>query len=268
MKTSIKKTKKTAPRIDSPKTGADAAPRTELIIKESPEEAARAAAVLFILTAQSAISDKGSFTVALSGGNTPEGLYRLLASGSFRDKLDWGKVHFFWGDERCTGPADEASNFRMAYTALLGPLCVKEDRMHRIKGEFGQAAAPEYEQELKKAFKLSPGEMPYFDLILLGLGADGHTASLFPGSPLLGASSGIAAYVEPGGGKVARITLTLRAINNSKRVIFLVTGADKSKALSGCMEGGEKMLPARLVRPISGKLTWIADKAAASALKT
>lgn len=249
------------------KAGTDIAElKPEVIIKETPEDAARAAAELFARTARAAISERGDFTVALSGGKTPEGLYRLLGSGSFRDKIDWGKVHFFWSDERCASPADEASNFRMAYTALLGPLSIGEGQLHRIKGELGQAAAPEYEEEIKKAFKLSSGEFPSFDLALLGLGADGHTASLLPGTGSLKESSRIAAYVDPGGGKMARVTLTLPAINNSKRIIFLVTGADKSAALHECLEGGGANLPAQLVRPRSGKLTWIADKAAASAL--
>jgi 6-phosphogluconolactonase len=238
-----------------------------------PDAAAvtRRAADEFLKAAISSVAQHGSFTVVLSGGSTPKSLYALLAEDpSFRSQLPWAKIHFFFGDERHVPPDHPDSNFRMANEALFSKAMVKPDQITRIHAEFADAekAALEYQQALRAYFKLQDGELPRFDLVLLGMGDEGHTASLFPGTKALHASDRIVVRNWVGKLYTERITLTAPAINLANRVIFLVTRADKAPALKAVLEGPyePEQLPAQLIQPSNGSLLWLIDQAAGSML--
>jgi len=234
-------------------------------------ELASEAADEFVRLAQAAVRQKNLFTVALSGGSTPKILYSLLANEEpWRSNLPWERIHFFWGDERHVPPSDPDSNYRMTYEAMLSKAPVPASNVHRIKGEEpdAQTAAAEYEQELRSFFHLQSKEYPRFDLILLGMGPDGHTASLFPGTDALKEHEQlvVANWVEKF--NAYRITLTLPVLNNAANVIFLVSGAEKAEVLRAILKGDSdtKQFPAQLIRPVRGKLLWLIDETAAAAL--
>ncbi len=232
------------------------------------EGLSEAAAALWAKLAAEAISRQGHFAVALSGGSTPRGLYRLLAAAPWRDRIDWGRCHFFWGDERLVPPDHPDSNFRLAREALLAPLSIPPDRIHRVPVEVGspETVALAYEGELRRFFAPEPMlEGPRFDLVLLGLGSDGHTASLFPGKSALEESRRWVVATPPGRlpPPVDRVTLTLPALNAARAVAFLVAGADKAPTLRRVL-AGDPDLPAARVRPARGSLHWFVDRAAAN----
>lgn len=243
--------------------------RFELQIEAGVHEVSRIAAAEFVLLSQNAIAAKKRFTVALSGGSTPKKLYSILAA-EYRDQVDWDAVHFFWGDERHVPPDNQESNFRMANETLLLPLRIPESQIHRIKGENedAQFAAQEYEEQLRKFFEITSDDPPVFDLILLGMGPDGHTASLFPGTRVLQEGKKFVAANWVGKFYTYRITFTVPVINHSERVLFLVCGEDKAPALKGVLEGPyePEQLPAQLVHPGNGKLKWLIDSTAAHML--
>lgn len=246
--------------------------RMEIQVASDLQQLSRAAAEHFAwLAFESAERDDNRLTVALAGGSTPKSLYRLLAdeNESFRRRIDWRKTDFFWGDERCVPPASDESNFRTASENLLRPLKISPLNVHRLKGELEPSvAAGEYERVLRSFFNLGQGELPRFDLILLGMGADGHTASLFPGTEVLSETERLVAatFVEKFGAH--RLTITPRVINNAAHVIFLVTGADKAETLKAVLEGDFEpdKRPSQIVRPPNGNLTWLIDEAAARLL--
>ncbi len=225
-------------------------------------ELSEAAAHIFVGEARRRIDETGRFAVALAGGSTPTGLYELLATG-YRDALDWSRVHAFFGDERCVPPDHEDSNYRMAWEALLSRVPVGS--VHRMRGELSppEAAALYEEEELAAFF----GDRPDFDLVLLGIGEDGHTASLFPRTPALDVRDRWAVEnpVEKLG--TTRLTLTVPAINGAREVVFLVTGEGKAEALKEILEGeaDPRDYPAKLVRPASAP-AWMVDREAASLL--
>ncbi len=239
---------------------------SEIRILENPADLFREAAVEFSALANEAVRARGRFCVALSGGSTPKGLYALLATGVVA--VPWEKIYFFWGDERHVPPDDPESNYRMANEALLSKVPILPDNVFRILGEEkdAQAAARKYEETLVKFFSLKAGELPRFDLILLGMGPDGHTASLFPASAALQEShrSVVANWVEQF--HTDRITLTLPVLNNAAEVIFLVSGDEKSGILRRVLEGNGGQFPSQLVHPKDGMLIWLLDKPAASKL--
>jgi 6-phosphogluconolactonase len=222
---------------------------------------------MFAEVAKLAIEEKDVFTVALSGGNTPLGLFKLLAEKPYRENVNREKTHFFWSDERCVPPSDAQSNFRLANESFIKKINPPEKNIHRIKGESCPGSADEYEAEIRMFFKLGCGELPAFDLMLLGMGADGHTASIFPASPAL-KSRKITAAVSAPDNRSDRVTLTAAVINNSKNIIFLVTGADKATALRHCVEGefNPEKYPAQITRLSNGTVTWLTDITAASEL--
>lgn len=226
------------------------------------ERLAEAAARHFVERARSTISGSGRFAVALAGGSTPQRAYELLAT-EHRDDLDWKGVHVFFGDERGVPPDHEDSNYRMANEALLSGVPVGS--VHRMRGELAPAeAAADYERELRGFF----GGPPVFDLVLLGIGEDGHTASLFPRTPALDVTDRLAVEnpVEKLG--ATRITLTVPAINASREVVFLVAGEGKAEALKEILEGDADPhdYPAKLIQPAAGGPTWMADRRAARLL--
>jgi 6-phosphogluconolactonase len=230
------------------------------------------AAEEFLKSVAEAVAQKGSFTVALAGGSTPKALYSQLADEPLRSQIPWEKLHFFFGDERHAPPDGAESNFRMANDALFSKGMIKPEQITRIKGEYAdtEKAALEYEQALRASFKLKVGEYPRFDLVLLGMGEEGHTLSLFPGTKALHATDRIVVRNWVGKLYTERITLTATAANHASRVIFMVTRADKAPALKAVLEGPyePEQLPAQLIQPASGKLLWLVDQAAGSMLET
>lgn len=232
----------------------------------------RIAAERVIRAADTSIAARGRFTWALSGGSTPAALYRLLASPAYAGRVDWAKVHFFWSDERCVPPDHAESNFRMARETLLDALAsgrAQELHIHRLEGELPpNAAAERYEAVLARDFGVEPGEgVPAFDLILLGMGPDGHTASLFPGSPALGETRRWVVANEVATLGATRLTFTLPLINASRAVLFLVAGSDKAQRLEQIvLQRANPPLPAQLVRPRGQDADWLVDAAAGSKL--
>ncbi|MFQ5329257.1 MAG: 6-phosphogluconolactonase [Thermodesulfobacteriota bacterium] len=240
----------------------------EIIVCSDRDNLLRSAAQLFVEVARDSLSTRGRFCAALSGGATPPALYRLLASGEFRSQIDWGRVHLFWGDERCVPPDDKESNYRMAHETLISHVGMPESNIHRIKGERGEEAAPEYEDEIKGLFGLREGAFPAFDLMLLGLGEDGHTASLFPGADAVREEVRIVTALSPVKLETTRITLTPPAINNALHTIFIVAGRGKAAALREVLEGAYRpdTFPAQVTRHSKGQVTWIVDREAAGEL--
>jgi 6-phosphogluconolactonase len=235
----------------------------------TPQELFEAAAEEVVRTANEAVTQRGRFAIALSGGSTPKNLYNLLATNA-RTALPWDRMFFFWGDERHVPPADPDSNYRMADETMLSKIPVAAGNVFRIKAENPDAGAvaEAYEQTLRKFFALEPGQFPRFDLILLGMGPDGHTASLFPGTRALQEKSRLVVANWVDKMKGSRISLTLPVLNAAAAVAFLVSGTDKAPALHAVLESeapGEQY-PAKLVRPSDGKLIWLIDRAAASQL--
>lgn len=234
---------------------------------------AKRAAQEFVESAISAVREKGSFNVALAGGSTPKALYGLLVTdAALRSQVPWDKMHLFFGDERHVAPDHSDSNFRMATEAMISKSPLKPEQVTRIKGEYPatERAALEYEKALREYFKLKDGEYPRFDLLLVGMGSEGHTLSLFPGTKALHAEG--RAVVRNWVGKLytERITLTAPAASNTARILFMVTGADKALALKAVLEGPyePEQLPAQLLQPKNGKLLWLVDTAAGGMLAT
>jgi 6-phosphogluconolactonase len=237
----------------------------------TPQELFAAAADEVVQAAKEAVAARGRFTIALSGGSTPKSLYNLLATNA-KSILPWEHMFFFWGDERHVPPTDPESNYRMADESMLSKIPVAAGNIFRVPAENPDAAvaADAYEQTLRKFFVLEPGQFPRFDLILLGLGPDGHTASLFPGTLALHEKSRlvVANWVEKF--KTSRITFTLPVLNAARLVTFLVSGTDKAEALKNVLEGNApgEQYPSKLVRPEDGELIWLVDRAAASGLSS
>ena len=243
-------------------------PQPDVRIYPNLDELSRAAARVFSERAERVLETKGIFFAALSGGTTPRRLYELLASPSIR--LPWDKIHLFQVDERCVPPDSPESNYGMVRAAFLSRTSFPEANFHRIKGERldREAAAREYAEELAHAMGVKPGEWPRFDLILLGMGPDGHTASLFPDSPGLNERTRWVCpnFSEPL--KAERLTLTLPVLNAAAEIIFLVAGGDKAETLRAVLKGSvaDAGLPSSLVAPARGSVTWLVDETAARLL--
>ena len=232
---------------------------------------AKRAAQEFVQSATQAVSEKGSFRVALTGGSTPKTLYSLLANEvALRAQLPWDKMYLYFGDERSVGPDHPDSNFRMATETMLSKVPLKPEQVFRIKGEYKdtEKAAQEYEQALRASFKIAEGQFPRFDLVLLGMGNEGHTASLFPGTKALHETKRLVVRNWVGKLYTNRVTLTAPTINNTARVIFMITGADKALALKGVLEGPYEpdQLPAQMIQPSNGQLLWLVDTIAGGML--
>jgi len=239
-------------------------------IHASPEELAQAAAALFAERASAAVSARGRFSAALSGGRTPAAYYALLAKPPFASQIPWERVHLFWGDERCVPPDHGDSNYRLARERLIDHVPVPPANVHRIHGEMDPVeAAARYEGELREFFGQHGQPCPAFDAVFLGLGEDGHTASLFPGSPAIRESvrQVSAQYVDAQKGW--RITLTPPAINAARLVVFIAAGKSKAAVLRDVLEGPflPEVRPAQAVRPLRGELRWLLDRDAAQLLK-
>jgi 6-phosphogluconolactonase len=232
---------------------------------------AKRCAQRFVEIAAAAVKQKGAFDVVLAGGSTPKTLYSLLVNDpALRSQVPWDKMHLFFGDERHVGPDDPQSNFCMARETLISSSPLKLERVTRMKGEYPVAAdaAREYDQYVRTYYKLSEGQFPRFDLVLLGMGSEGHTLSLFPGTKALRENRRIAVHNWVGKVLMDRITLTAPAVNSAANVIFMVAGADKAPALTAVLERfyDPDQLPAQLIQPVNGTLLWLVDAAAGSML--
>jgi 6-phosphogluconolactonase len=241
-------------------------------ICQNKEKLAEKLATHFVDLAKASIEADGRFTVALSGGSTPKALYSLLATDEYAKQIAWDKVFFFWGDERCVPHDSPDSNYRMVNEALLTKVPIPKANTFTTEGQEKnpEEAAKQYEQKLKEFFQLGANKYPAFDLVLLGLGPEGHTASMFPGSVALTEPQRIfmTVYVE----KLSafRLTLTLNAINAAKNVCFMVAGEDKADILSTIISQtartSENKLPAACIQPSAGHLEWFIDRAASMKL--
>jgi 6-phosphogluconolactonase len=239
---------------------------SRVVVLPSTETLARVAAERVVAAASAAIAARGRFLIALAGGSTPKALYQLLATPEFAARIDWPRVHAYWGDERCRPPEHPESNYRMIREALLDHVPIPAAQVHRMRGEDDPVqAAAAYEADLRAVF---PDGHPRFDLVLLGMGTNGHTASLFPHlTAVRERARWVVAEFVP---EVAmwRITLTPVAINAAAEVLFLVAGADKAAMLARVLEGPRAVdeLPSQVVAPEGGTLTWLLDVAAAASL--
>jgi 6-phosphogluconolactonase len=238
------------------------------------EHLSLAAAGRFVELADGAVAARGRFTLALAGGATPRVLYSLLAGGPFSGQVDWPRAYVFWGDERCVPPEDPRSNYRLAHETLLSRVPVDPAHVFRIRGEAEPtAAAAEYERYLRQCFGPQPGQpgppASGFDLVLLGMGDDGHTASLFPGTPPVEERERWAMPNWSSETSTWRVTLTPPVLNAARQVMFLVSGSSKAERLAEVLEGPRDplRLPAQIVQPARGEVAWYVDQGAAARLE-
>jgi 6-phosphogluconolactonase len=234
-----------------------------LFVYETPREVAKALADLFIKHAKEAIAARGRFVVALSGGTTPKATYTFFTQAPYCDAIDWDAVEFLFGDERCVPPDNDQSNYKMAYEAFIKPMRIAGKQVHRMRGEDDpEDAALSYRRVLLDVF----GEEPFFDLVMLGMGPDGHTASLFPGeNPLTDDEERVRAVYATSHSQW-RLTLTPSVLNASRAVAFAVTGAEKTEALRAVHDGPRNptLYPAQIIAPPNeSTFVWLVDRAAA-----
>jgi 6-phosphogluconolactonase len=243
----------------------------EVVVLADLAAVAREAADRLAALARESIAAHEAFAVALSGGSTPRALFEVLASADYRDRVEWGRALVFWSDERCVPPDHLDSNYRLARQALLSKVAIAPGNAHRLRGEIdpGQAAL-EYEQIIRREVTApTTGGVPTFDLILLGMGPDGHTASLFPGTAALREEARLVAANFVPRLNAHRLTFTPPLINAAANVMFMVAGSGKAETLRAVLEGEHQPdgLPAQIVSPANGRLTWLVDRAAASQLR-
>lgn len=237
-----------------------------LTVCADPAALAETAANLIVDAASEAVRERGRFLFCLAGGETPRATYKHLALPSFSDRIRWDRTWVFFGDERAVPPEHPESNYRMAYETLLSRVPIPATQIFRMRAEQADAdgAAAAYAAELAEAVGTRRGQLPRFDIVLLGLGVDGHTASLFPGSPVLREVFRPVAAVHVAAAQIPqRLTLTFPVLNAAARVVFLVTGPEKAKIVRTVLSENA-MVPAALVRPTDGELIWLTDRAAAA----
>jgi len=243
--------------------------KPQIIVATDARAAAKAAASEFVQSVRDVLNSNTTATVALSGGSTPRRMHRLLAQPPYKTAIDWGRVDLFWVDERLVPYSDAASNFGAACEDLIDPLQLDSSQVHPVPVAGRPAAlARDYETALKRHFNPTGALMPAFDLLCLGAGTDGHTASLFPHDPALTEKRRWAIAVKGGNPAVDRITLSLPVINTARQVLFLVTGPTKSDVVKNVMTKLDAGLPAQRVRPKSGNLIWLLDRQAASGIQS
>ncbi len=245
--------------------------KSDLLVVAGQAALAQEAAKRVVAIAEEGVARHGRFTVAMAGGSTPKRLYSLLTAEPYCTRLPWRETHLFWGDERAVPPEHPDSNFGMARATLLSRVPMLADQIHRMQAERKDldAAASEYEAKIARTLAAQPpDEPPAFDLILLGLGTDGHTASLFPYTRALRETKRWVASNYIPELKANRLTLTPPILNRAAMILFLVSGVEKAAVLQAVLEGSPdpERLPAQLIRPVAGRLVWLVDQAAASRL--
>lgn len=239
---------------------------TEVKIYSNQKEVVKALAKVIFKLSKSSTQDR--FNILLSGGSTPTKLFKRIAK-KYKETIDWERIHFWWGDERCVSPNSENSNYKHAYDNLISQISIPRTNIHRIKGENEpEEEAIKYAVEIEKSLNYR-GKNPVFDLVLLGLGEDGHTASIFPGEIELFEDQRICTVANHPITGQKRITITGRVLNNANRIFFLVTGANKSQRIAEIMNDDEaaKLLPAYYISPTNGELIWFIDEAAAQKIQ-
>lgn len=242
--------------------------KPDIRIYDSLDVLSLAAAAIFVEASEEAVAGRGRFLVALSGGTTPIPLYELLAKAPYRAQVDWSLTHVFWGDERCVPVEDLENTYRQVYDLLLGRVPIPSGNVHRVRTELEpDEAAADYALELRK-FATAPDAWPRFDLVLLGLGSDGHTASLFPGSEEPQGVPVLAVTGHYENRPSQRVTLSSGVFNSARTVLFLVSGRGKAEVLKRVLYGGSEPenLPGQRIHPTEGKVIWMVDRAAASLL--
>jgi 6-phosphogluconolactonase len=241
--------------------------KSEIHVFNDLEELSRAAANFFVEQAAQSISERNHFLVALNGGSTPTHLFQLLAT-DYKEKVDWNKVHIFWGDERCVPPDDPGSSYGQAREVLLSRVPIPDSNIHRVKGELGSAEAARGYAVILKEFASPPLEWPRFDLVYLGMGEDGHTASLFPGSPVDAEDPTMAVTAHYQDRPANRVTLTPVVLNSARMIVFMATGEKKAATLAEVLSNryNPELYPAQRIHPENGRLIWLVDQDAASRL--
>ena len=243
--------------------------RPRIIITETSEHLAIAAADMFADRARTCISERGIFAVAMSGGSTPRAMNEVLASQSYRDTIPWDKIHIFWVDERCVPEDDTASNYGNAKTDFINRVPIPKDNVHAIPVSVPpEEGRRRYEHELREFFQLTKDMLPVFDMVFLGMGRDGHTASLFPGQKSLLEKKQIILVVKGGDPDVCRLTMTFPVLNNSRQMVILVSGKQKAAVIRSVFwsRSDSGRLPIQMVQPQWGELIWLLDGDAASLL--
>jgi 6-phosphogluconolactonase len=246
-------------------------PKSEINIEEDIQALSRSVGEVIVTAITAALKTKPVFTMVLSGGSTPRHLYTLLGTDhAFKERIPWKRIHFFWGDERHVPPDHNESNYLMADECMLSRLPVPLENIHRIKSETSDAgrAAELYQQDISSFFQLKAGQWPRFDCVLLGMGPDGHTASLFPQTAALDEHKRLVVANWVQRFQAHRITLTMPVLNNAECIIFLVSGENKAETLRMVLEGEKrtKRFPVQMIQPVHGKMLWFIDRAAAKEL--
>jgi 6-phosphogluconolactonase len=240
---------------------------TEIVVENNPNDMAHKAARIFAGAAVDCASVQGRFTVVVSGGSTPRRMHHLLAEEPYISEIPWEKTHVFWVDERCVPENHPSSNFGAAKGDFVNKVPIPRSQVYAMPTALSpEQGAAEYQRRLSDFFELAKGEFPRFDLIFLGMGSDGHTASLFPDQSALEEKKRFVLSVKGGNPDVYRLTMTLPVINNARYVVFLISGAKKAEALKAVLENNQVRVPAKRVRPVSGKQLWLIDREAASML--
>lgn len=241
--------------------------KAEIIVRDNLTLLAQTGAELFTRVAQASVKEKGRFTVAVSGGSTPRLMHRLLAEEPYCSKTPWDKTSLFWVDERCVPVTDEGSNYGAAKKDLLEKVPLPVAQIYPMPVERPpDEGAVEYQKVIQNFFQLGEGQYPLFDLIFLGIGADGHTASLFPGQKALQEKKRWVIAVKGGNPNVSRLTMTYPTLNQAKQIVILVSGKEKAAVLKTLFEDKQIRLPAGRIKPTNGTLTWLIDQDAAAAL--
>lgn len=241
--------------------------RSKVIVKDDPRLLAQAGADIFTRAAQASVKERGRFVVAVSGGSTPRPMHRILAKEPYYSGIPWHGTSFFWVDERCIPVTEDASNYGAARSDLLEKVPIPLNQIHPMPVEMPpDEGAVEYQKVLTEFFRLQEGQFPSFDMIFLGIGVDGHTASLFPGQKALLEKKRWVVAVKGGNPNVDRLTLTLPLLNQARRIVVLVSGKAKAVILKTLFEEKEGRLPAGRIEPLKGDLIWLIDREAAAEL--
>lgn len=241
--------------------------KQKIIIKDDPTLLGKQAAEIFVADAKRSIDEKRPFTVAISGGSSPRRMHKMLATEPYIQDIPWQKIHIFWVDERCVPMDSPESNYGVAKKDFIDAVPIPQTHVHWITGEPSpRMSAKEYQKTLKDLFSFENMPIPRFDLIYLGMGTDGHIASLFPEQKSLYEKENLIVAVKGGNPNVNRITMTLPLLNQARHIVFIITGKEKSRIVQKVFQDSKTRLPAQKIRPPNGQVTWLMDRGAAAFL--